>query len=65
MIFSQARLLLLVHYVLLSVVCTDFADQLERLLQQTDWGETPPLAPAKHDVIASYENSMRKSIYQN
>jgi hypothetical protein len=39
----------------------DFADQLEQLVQQINWDETPQLAPAKDDVIAKLQKEIRST----
>ena len=38
----------------------DFADQLERLIQQIDWDDNPPLAPSKDDVVAKLREAQRE-----
>jgi hypothetical protein len=38
----------------------DFADQLEQLLQQIYWDETPPSAPAKDDVMAKLRAAQKE-----
>jgi hypothetical protein len=38
----------------------DFADQLELLLQQLDWDEHPPNAPAKDDIVAKLRDAQKE-----